>query len=113
MQFHHAHAFRQTVADALAREVPDALERWLELGAEPIRGGMPGAPEAPMGHRSKRETFERALHAAACETPGFELRTGHVDAGRARTVAARPASWSTARRRRRPRGRRLRTRTAG
>ncbi|HEY2880018.1 FAD-dependent oxidoreductase [Nocardioides sp.] len=80
MQFHHAHAFRQTVADALAREVPDAMERWLELGAEPIRGGMPGAPESPMGHRSKRETFERALHVSACETPGFELLTGHVDA---------------------------------
>src|SRR4051812_39828955 len=36
MQFHHAHAFRQTVAAALAREVPDALERWLALGAEPV-----------------------------------------------------------------------------
>ena len=80
MQFHHAHAFRQTVADALAREVPDGLERWLRLGAEPIVGGMPGAPEAPMGHRSMRETFERALHQAARETPGLELRTGHVDA---------------------------------
>jgi 2-polyprenyl-6-methoxyphenol hydroxylase-like FAD-dependent oxidoreductase len=80
MQFHHAHAFRQTVADALAREAPDALEGWLGLGAEPIRGGMPGAPDAPMGHRSMRETFERALRSAACETPGFDLRTGHVDA---------------------------------
>jgi 2-polyprenyl-6-methoxyphenol hydroxylase-like FAD-dependent oxidoreductase len=80
MQFHHAHAFRMTVADALAREVPDALEGWLALGAEPISGGVPGAPEAPMGHRSMRETFERALRSAACATPGFELRTGHVDA---------------------------------
>jgi len=33
-----------------------------------------------MGHRSTRETFERALRTAACATPGFELRTGHVDA---------------------------------
>jgi 2-polyprenyl-6-methoxyphenol hydroxylase-like FAD-dependent oxidoreductase len=79
MQFHHAHAFRSTVADALAREAPDALQRWLALGAEPIRGGMPGAPDALMGHRSTRETFERALRDAACGTPGFELRTGHVD----------------------------------
>jgi 2-polyprenyl-6-methoxyphenol hydroxylase-like FAD-dependent oxidoreductase len=30
--------------------------------------------------RSTRETFERALRTAACDTPGFELRTGHVDA---------------------------------
>jgi 2-polyprenyl-6-methoxyphenol hydroxylase-like FAD-dependent oxidoreductase len=80
MQFHHAHAFRATVADALVREVPEALDSWLSLGAEPITGGMPGAPEAPMGHRSTRETFERALRGAACATPGFELRTGHVDA---------------------------------
>src|SRR4051794_36793042 len=80
MQFHHAHAFRQTVADALAREVPGALDGWLALGAEPIPGGMPGAPEVPMGHRSLRETFERALRAAACATPGFEVRHGHVDA---------------------------------
>ena len=64
MQFHHAHAFRQTVADALAREVPDALERWLELGAEPIRGGMPGASDAPMGHRSKRSCPSRLPSAA-------------------------------------------------
>ena len=79
MQFHHAHAFRSTVADALSREVPEALDGWLELGAEPISGEMPDAPDAPMGHRSTRETFERALRAAACATPGFELRSGHVD----------------------------------
>jgi len=89
MQFHHAHAFRQTVADALAREVPDALDRWLALGAEPVRGGLPGAPELPMGHRSRRETFERALRDAACATPGFELRQGHVDSVVEQAGAAR------------------------
>jgi 2-polyprenyl-6-methoxyphenol hydroxylase-like FAD-dependent oxidoreductase len=77
MQFHHAHAFRPTVAAALCRELPEALERWLALGAEPIVGDD---PRTPLGHRSHRETFERALRAAACATPGFELRTGHVDA---------------------------------
>lgn len=76
MQFHHAHAFRPTVAAALARELPDALERWLALGAEPVADDT----GATLGHRSHRETFERALHAAACATPGFELRRGHVDA---------------------------------
>jgi 2-polyprenyl-6-methoxyphenol hydroxylase-like FAD-dependent oxidoreductase len=77
MQFHHAHVFRPTVAAALAREAPDALERWVALGAEPI--AVDGV-RAPLGHRSHRETFERALRAAACATPGFELRRGHVDA---------------------------------
>ena len=80
MQFHHAHAFRQTVADALAREIPEALDRWQALGAEPVRADLPDQPDAPMGHRSTRETFERALRAAACDTSGFELPTGHVDA---------------------------------
>jgi 2-polyprenyl-6-methoxyphenol hydroxylase-like FAD-dependent oxidoreductase len=79
MQFHHAHAFRQTVADALARELPEALDGWLALGAEPVRSDLPGQPDAPMGHRSTRETFERALRDAAAGTPGFELRVGHVD----------------------------------
>lgn len=97
MQFHHAHAFRPTVGDALQREVPEAMERWLGLGAEPVRGGPPGAPETLQGHRSLRETFERALRAAACETPGFELRRGHVDAvierdGRAAGVVVDGAS---------------------
>ena len=41
---------------------------------------MPGQPDAPMGHRSTRETFERALRDAASGTPGFALRVGHVDA---------------------------------
>ncbi len=98
MQFHHAHAFRQTVADALAREVPDALAGWLGLGAEPISGGMPGAPEGPMGHRSMRETFERALREAACAAPGFTLRQGHVDSvveagGRAAGVVVDGATY--------------------
>jgi 2-polyprenyl-6-methoxyphenol hydroxylase-like FAD-dependent oxidoreductase len=79
MQFHHAHAFRQTVADALAREIPGALDGWLALGAEPVRTDMPDQPDAPMGHRSTRETFERALRDAASDTPGFEVRVGHVD----------------------------------
>jgi len=79
MQFHHAHAFRQTVCEALARETPEALDGWLRAGAEPVRADLPGQPDAAMGHRSTRETFERALRRAACDTPGFELRTGHVD----------------------------------
>jgi 2-polyprenyl-6-methoxyphenol hydroxylase-like FAD-dependent oxidoreductase len=95
MQFHHAHAFRPTVSDALSRELPEALEGWLALGAEPITGDE---PETNLGHRSHRETFERALRAAACATPGFELRRGHVDSvsqqnGRATGVVVDGAAY--------------------
>jgi 2-polyprenyl-6-methoxyphenol hydroxylase-like FAD-dependent oxidoreductase len=78
MQFHHAHVFRSTVAAALSREMPDALEGWLALGAEPIVVDQP-LPGTPLGHRSHRETFERALRSAACATPGLDVRVGHVD----------------------------------
>jgi 2-polyprenyl-6-methoxyphenol hydroxylase-like FAD-dependent oxidoreductase len=91
MQFHHAHAFRGQVVQALAAELPEAHEEWLAEGAEPIRMHRPGAGEVTVGMRSRRETFERALRAVAARQPGLELRHGHVDAvvvegGRARGV---------------------------
>jgi 2-polyprenyl-6-methoxyphenol hydroxylase-like FAD-dependent oxidoreductase len=36
MQFHHAHAFRPQSAQVLNAELPDAYERWVAAGAEPI-----------------------------------------------------------------------------
>src|SRR5580658_6663998 len=42
MQFHHAHAFRNQVADALRQELPDALRRWVAAGAEPVERQLPG-----------------------------------------------------------------------
>ena len=33
MQFHHAHAFRHQVVQALQHELPEALQRWLAAGA--------------------------------------------------------------------------------
>src|ERR1700750_1234019 len=44
MQFHHAHGFGPTVAASLRREVPEAYDGWLALGAEPIIGELPAAP---------------------------------------------------------------------
>jgi 2-polyprenyl-6-methoxyphenol hydroxylase-like FAD-dependent oxidoreductase len=79
MQFHHAHAFRQTVADALEREVPAALGLWMAAGAEPIEFSPYDGAITRLGLRSRRETFERCLRAAATETPGFTLRRGHVE----------------------------------
>jgi 2-polyprenyl-6-methoxyphenol hydroxylase-like FAD-dependent oxidoreductase len=78
MQFRHAHAFRPQVVEALQAELPAAWAGWLAAGAEPVPMGAPGGPPA-MAVRSRRETFERALRAAAVAQPGLELRHGHVD----------------------------------
>src|SRR3954447_12321987 len=61
MQFHHAHAFRPQVGWALEAEWPAALAAWLDLGAEPVTFDVPGMGVVPGGHRSRRDTFERAL----------------------------------------------------
>jgi hypothetical protein len=79
MQFHHAHAFRGPVGRALQQEWPAALDAWLDLGAEPITLDIPGAGTVAAGHRSRRDTFERALRATAGTVPGLTLRQGHVD----------------------------------
>ncbi|WP_151083171.1 FAD-dependent monooxygenase [Nocardioides cynanchi] len=79
MQFHHAHAFRQTVVESLGRELPEAVELWHRAGAEPIVFTPPGGPPTTLGLRSRRETFERVLHAAAVATPGLTVLRGHVD----------------------------------
>ena len=79
MQFHHAHAFRPQVAQALEQELPEALRQWLAAGAEPVRLRLPDAREMPAGMRSRRMTFERALRTAALAVPGFEVRRGHVE----------------------------------
>jgi len=79
MQFHHAHAFRQTVVDSIEREVPEALDLWTAAGAEAIEFDDYGGAVTRLGLRSRRETFERALRTAALATPGFTLRRGHVE----------------------------------
>jgi 2-polyprenyl-6-methoxyphenol hydroxylase-like FAD-dependent oxidoreductase len=79
MQFHHAHAFRHQVVQALQQELPGALERWLAAGAEPVGMRLPDGGEIPMGVRSRRATFERALWASALTTSGLQVRRGHVE----------------------------------
>ena len=75
MQFHHAHAFRGPVADALQRELPEVYGRWLELGAEPV--AMPDGQQIA-GVRSQRSTFEKALRGVVSAEPGLNLLRGHV-----------------------------------
>jgi 2-polyprenyl-6-methoxyphenol hydroxylase-like FAD-dependent oxidoreductase len=79
MQFHHAHGFRVQVAQALEQELPEALVRWLADGAELVRMPLPDGSEVPMGVRSRRVTFERALRSVALAEPGLAVRRGHVD----------------------------------
>jgi len=79
MQFHHAHAFRHQVVQALEQELPEALQRWLAAGAEPVRMRLPDGGEIPMGVRSRRMTFERALRAAALHESGVQVHCGHAE----------------------------------
>jgi 2-polyprenyl-6-methoxyphenol hydroxylase-like FAD-dependent oxidoreductase len=76
---------------ALGREWPQALDAWLALGAEPITFDVPGMGLVPAGHRSRRDTFERALRTTADTVAGLTIRQGHVDgvissAGRVRGI---------------------------
>ncbi len=79
MQFHHAHGFRPQVGQVLAEEWPEAHAAWLALGAEPVVFDVPGLGPVPAGHRSRRDTFERALRACVPGVPGLRMRRGHVD----------------------------------
>jgi len=79
MQFHHAHGFRHQVTAVLEQELPEALPRWLAAGAEPVQLSRPDGSQVPMGVRSRRATFERALREAALAQPGLQARRGRVE----------------------------------
>ena len=79
MQFHHAHALRSQVVDTLRRELPEAYDRLLEVGAEPVEMPLPNGTTAIVGLRCQRSTYEEGVRAAALTVPGVTLRTGHVD----------------------------------
>ena len=76
MQFGHAHGFRPQVPELLEAEWPEALDTWIELGAEAVEIPLPVG--SAVGMRSRRITYERALRSAARRVPGLTLATGHV-----------------------------------
>ena len=78
MQFHHAHAVRPQVSAVLTAELPQAYQRWLELGAEPVVQTVPGVGDIPLGVRSRRETLERAIRSVVEVEPGVRLQVGHA-----------------------------------
>ncbi len=80
MQFHHPHAFRQQVGEALLAEMPEVWDGLITAGAELATvPDQPGQPERVIGLRCRRLIFERVLRSAAEAQPGVTLRTGHVD----------------------------------
>jgi 2-polyprenyl-6-methoxyphenol hydroxylase-like FAD-dependent oxidoreductase len=83
MQFHHPHAFRAQVVEALQAELPEVWGDLLAAGAQPMTvpagPNGSGGPEQVLGIRCRRLTFERVLRAAAEREPGMAVRVGHVD----------------------------------
>ena len=77
MQFHHPHAFRGQVVEALRAEAPEVLDALLAAGAEPAV--PPDAPDRILGLRCRRITFERVLRAAVVAEPGVTLHHGHAE----------------------------------
>jgi flavin-dependent dehydrogenase len=77
MQFHHPHAFRGQVVEALRAEAPEVLDALLAAGAEPAV--LPDAPDRILGLRCRRMTFERVLRAAVVAEPGVTLHHGHAE----------------------------------
>src|SRR5919112_2199367 len=80
MQFHHPHAVRQQIMDALDAEMPEVRQALLAAGAQwatmPEGGDQAGRF---VGLQCRRSTFERILRAAAAAEPGVTLLPGHVD----------------------------------
>ncbi len=77
MQFHHPHAFRSQVVDALTAETPEVWEDLLAAGAEAVQ--IPDAPIGVTAVRCRRLVFERVLRNAAIAEPGVTFRHGQVD----------------------------------
>jgi 2-polyprenyl-6-methoxyphenol hydroxylase-like FAD-dependent oxidoreductase len=79
MQFHHPHAFRAQVLEALRAEMPEAEDALLTAGAVPIlMPGPPGGSGIVAGLRCRRVLFETVLRAAAFAQPGMTAVTGHA-----------------------------------
>jgi 2-polyprenyl-6-methoxyphenol hydroxylase-like FAD-dependent oxidoreductase len=79
MQFHHPHALRAQVVEALLAETPDVREALLNAGAVEVE--LTEGPRAgtPIGMQCRRSTFERHLRAAAVAEPRVTLMPGHAD----------------------------------
>lgn len=77
MQFHHAHAVRPQVAHTLLAELPEAYEKWLAAGAEPVYTDTP-AGRRLIAIRSRRATLERAIRSAVEDVPQVRFHVAHA-----------------------------------
>lgn len=77
MQFHHPHAFRKPVCDALLTELPDVFHALIAAGAETFT--VAGLGNLIVGLRCRRVIFEGVLRAAAESQGGLTLRVGNAD----------------------------------
>ena len=117
MQFHHAHAIRPQVVETLRRELREAYDRLLEVGAEPVEMPLPDGRDRGRRSAVPAQHLRAGRSATAVLTvPGVTLRTGHVDRV-LETVDSGPTRRRDRRRRRVPGGgpgrRRLRPLGAG
>ena len=67
MQFHHPHAYRRQVIEALQAESPEAWDALLAAGAVPVYA--PGQPGLPIAIRCRRSVFETVLRSQAFAQP--------------------------------------------
>jgi flavin-dependent dehydrogenase len=78
MQFHHPHAFRLQVVEALQAELPEAWDALLAAGAVPVYA--PGQPGLVIGIRCRRAVFETVLRSQAVAEPAVTLVSAQADA---------------------------------
>ena len=71
MQFHHPHAYRLQVIEALQAEIPEVWDALLAAGAVPVYA--PGQPGLPITLRCRRSVFETVLRSQASAAPRVRL----------------------------------------
>jgi 2-polyprenyl-6-methoxyphenol hydroxylase-like FAD-dependent oxidoreductase len=76
MQFHHPHAYRLQVIEALQAEIPEVWHALLAAGAVPVY--PPGQPGLPITIRCRRSVFETVLRSQAVAEPRVTLIHGHA-----------------------------------
>jgi hypothetical protein len=79
MQFDQPHGFRPQVRDLLLAEWPAAWQAWTQLGAEPVELPTPDRSPPPIGVRSRRITYERALRKAAVDVADLDVVIGNAE----------------------------------
>lgn len=92
-QFHQPHILRAPTAVHLERELPEVYNALLTAGAQAVP--IPPVPGAVAGLRTRRQTFEGTLRAAALRAPGVTVlaeRVSEVEVEGTRVTGVRVAT---------------------